>query len=350
MSEELRDDYMDIQDTAIKKIKKPYRLLKPWHGVILLILSAIVIFILGGYLGRWFGIYGTALGELLLLILAVCTVLILRGDMKAVFQLRKPKLAVTFGTLVLWLGCFLFAMMAIMIMTFLFPQQMTDISTGVGESITSAPFIMALFIVSLMPAICEEAVFRGVFFNSLWNGIHKKWPVIIIVSVVFGIFHGSIWRFVPTCILGIGMGYLLFETNNMFYNMLFHAVNNAVPVTLLYLLEVLYKVTGMEDLLGNLPGDMFDQAEILEALPLSVLGVYLILGAVGIFLVYIGRHLLHWGQPGYDKGIFPRERRTEILVMICVCGTLAFIGFVIYACSLGVEVGNSIRPFGHSYW
>ena len=337
---------MEIQDTATKKTEKSYRLLKPWHGVILVILTAIEVFILSGYLSVWFGLYGTALSEFLLLVLAVCTVLVLRGDMKAVFQFRKPKLAVTFGTLVLWLGCFLFTMMVIMIMTYLFPGQMADVSTGLGESITNVPFIVALFIVSLMPAICEEAVFRGVFFNSLWNGTHKKWLVIIIVSVIFGIFHGSIWRFIPTCILGIGMGYLLFETNNMFYNMLFHAVNNAVPVTLLYLMEALYRVMGMEDVLGN----MVDQTSILDALSWSVLGIYLILGAVGIFLVYIGRHLVHWGQPGYEKGMFPRERRTEILVMICVCGALTFIGFLIYAGSLGIQFSNTMRSIRHFYW
>ena len=43
----------------------------------------------------------------------------------------------------------------------------------------------------------------------------------------------------PTAILGVALGYLLVETDNLFYSMLFHFVNNAVPVLLLGLLSFL---------------------------------------------------------------------------------------------------------------
>lgn len=59
----------------------------------------------------------------------------------------------------------------------------------------------------------------------------------MLTGCIFGAFHGSIWRFLPTAILGMAMAYLLTETGNMVYNMLFHAVNNLLPLVLLFGLQ-----------------------------------------------------------------------------------------------------------------
>ena len=276
---------------------KEKRLLRPWQGIIMIIFAAVEVFIISGYLSGMFGLYGSVINELVLLALGLGTAALSGADLKAVFQFRKPKMTEVFGTLVLWLGCYFFTLMITMIVAFFFPQEMTEVGTGLSQMFTSVPFLISVFIVSLMPAVCEEVLFRGAFFNSVWNGIHKKWPVILIVSVVFGIFHGSIWRFIPTCILGIAMGYLMFETNNMFCNMLFHAVNNAVPLLLLYGMQAALHATGMEQVLAEAETNA-------SGISAAVVGVDIVWGLVGIFLIYIGNYLLHAGKPGYTKEIF----------------------------------------------
>lgn len=332
--QEKEEQNREGQEKQWQKEPKSTRLLMPRHGILLIVLTAVELTV-AGFLFGGLGLYGSAISELLLLLLALGTVWIFHADRKAVFQLRKPKLSTTFGTLTLWLGSYLFIMMLTMFMTYFFPEPMTGVSESLGDSFASVPFLVSFVCVSILPAICEEAVFRGVFFNSLWNRLHKKWPVILIVSVVFGIFHGSIWRFVPTCLLGIAMGYLIFETNNMFYNMLFHAVNNAVPVILLFVMEKIYQMMGM--------GDVFTQAAEMEGIPLISLGIYLIYGAVGIFLVYIGRYLLHMGQPGYEKGLFPRDKKAEWIVMASICAGLVILGILVFVVSIGIGFGESMH-------
>lgn len=265
--------------------------------MIMIILAAVEVFIVSGYLVGMFGMYGSVINELVLLALGLGTAALSGADLKAVFQFRKPKMTQVFGTLVLWLGCYFFTIIITMIVTFFFPQEMTEVSTGLSQMFTSVPFLASVFIVSLMPAVCEEILFRGAFFNSVWNGIHKKWPVILIVSVVFGAFHGSIWRFIPTCILGIAMGYLMFETNNMFCNMLFHAVNNAVPLLLLYGMQAVLHAQGMEQILAG-------TGTASTGISATVVGVDIVWGLVGVLLIYIGNYLLHAGKPGYTKEIF----------------------------------------------
>lgn len=297
------------------KEKRPLRL---YQGILLIVLAALDIFVLSGFLTLWLGLYGTAVSELILLLLAIGIVVVFRGDFRVVFPFRRPRLMETIGTLLLWFGTYLVTMMMTMIMTYFFPEEVMGISIGLNQTFRSVAFAAAFLIVAISPAICEEAVFRGVFFNSMWNKIQKKWVVILIVSAVFAAFHGSIWRFVPTFILGVAMGYIVFETNNMFYNMLFHAVNNAVPVIMLFVMQMVSDLTGM--------GDIFEQAAQMDGIPLMSIGIYMIYGCIGVLIVYVGRYLLHMGRPGYNKGMFPREKRKELYVLIGICGALVVLG------------------------
>lgn len=70
----------------------------------------------------------------------------------------------------------------------------------------------------------------------------------MLTGCIFGAFHGSIWRFFPTAILGMAMAYLLAETGNMVYNIMFHAINNLLPLVLMFgmqwLMDGLYQVAG----------------------------------------------------------------------------------------------------------
>ena len=79
--------------------------------------------------------------------------------------------------------------------------------------------------------------------------------------------------------------------------MLFHAVNNAVPLFLLYGMQAVLHATGMEQVLA--------EAETTASeISAAVVGVDIVWGLVGIFLIYIGNYLLHAGKPGYTKEIF----------------------------------------------
>ena len=86
------------------------RQLKPWMAVIFVPVFWIDIFILSGLFGRWFGVWGTLIGELLLIVLAVGIAAAFRADIRRIFPLKRPEAAKVGGTIVLWLGTFLAAM------------------------------------------------------------------------------------------------------------------------------------------------------------------------------------------------------------------------------------------------
>lgn len=312
---------------------KGKKTLKIYHGIILALLTAGEIFIFSRYLGNWFGFYGTLISELILLLLAVGTVAAAGGDFRKVFTARKPKACQVFGTLVMWLGTFFVTMVVTMVLMLLFPREMTEVSQGISESILSVPFFAAFVIVVISPAVCEEAVFRGVVFNSLFRARRNKWVPIVVTAFVFGAFHGSIWRFFPTFFLGIAMGYLLMETGNIFYSVLFHGVNNFVSLCSSYIFQFFTKSYGTEDLSA-----IIEESNSLLEMPLYTAGQYLAFyGGSSIVLLYIGNYLIHKGQPGYRNGLFPREKQRTLLAIVAGAVSCVVAGIMLMTAGIALN-------------
>ena len=84
----------------------------------------------------------------------------------------------------------------------------------------------SLFIIALLPGICEEILFRGYFIRAFQDkGFMKS---IIISAVLFGVLHLDVYRFLPVTVLGVWMGYIVLKTNSIFIPMIAHAANNAI--------------------------------------------------------------------------------------------------------------------------
>lgn len=287
-------------------------------AIVLILLYGVDIFVLSGYCVYFFGEWGILLYEGLLAVLAVGTVALFREDVRRAFPFHRPTLAKTVGTVLMWIGTLLITMIPTSILLYVFPEQMSGATESVSELSGGLPFALAVLLICVTPAIFEEMAFRGGLF-SCFRGFKSPWPAILISAVVFGAFHGSFWRFVPTAMLGIAMGYLLAETDNMFYNMLFHLINNALPMLLLQL--------------------TFSQMESAESMiqtgvPLVTVAVYFLYASAGPFLLYAGNYLIHKGQPGYDRGLLPKEKKKTFLGLVLV--SMVFLGLGVLLFVLGM--------------
>lgn len=298
--------------------------LKVYHGIIMLILSAVCVFFVSPILGANLGLYGTLLNEILLLVLAVALTAVVRGDFKQVFPIHKPKLSAVFGTILLWIGSFLAIMIITMIIAYFFPEEVIGVSQGLGMEFASLTFIISFVIVSISPAICEEAVFRGVVMHSFDNG-KNKWIAIVVTGLIFGAFHGNIWRFVPTALLGIMLGYIVYETDNMIYGALFHAINNAMPLLSIFAMKSMYS----NEMFQSQMSTMTD-----NGIPLISIGMYVMYGAAIPLLLTIGNYLIHKGTKHAKNSLFAKEERMKLVVLLLISGAFLVIGFFIIIFSL----------------
>lgn len=298
--------------------------LKVYHGIIMLILSAVCVFFVSPILGANLGLYGTLLNEILLLVLAVALTAAVRGDFKQVFPIHKPKLSAVFGTILLWIGSFLAIMIITMIIAYFFPEEVIGVSQGLGMEFASLTFIISFVIVSISPAICEEAVFRGVVMHSFDNG-KNKWIAIVVTGLIFGAFHGNIWRFVPTALLGIMLGYIVYETDNMIYGALFHAINNAMPLLSIFAMKSMYS----NEMFQSQMSTMTD-----NGIPLISIGMYVMYGAAIPLLLTIGNYLIHKGTKHAKNSLFAKEERMKLVVLLLISGAFLVVGFFIIIFSL----------------
>lgn len=295
---------------------KNRRTLKWYHGILALALVLASMLFITPIFAKSLGFYATFVGEVLFLLAAVLTVAIARADFKEVFPFSMPRLPKVFGTLLIWVGSFLAVMVLTLLMTYFFPEEVSEIGNSLNAQFTSVSFLVSILIVAVSPAVCEEAVFRGVFLRSFYKSEKWKWAVILLNGLIFGFFHGG-FRWVPTAFLGCALAYICIETGNMFYCMIFHFVNNAVPLLLTYASSSVLE-------------EAAQQGVSLETVPIASIGLYVVFAAIVPMLLYIGNFLLHKGDEGACGELFGREKRTTFILLLILTFAIAVMGFVIF--------------------
>ncbi len=113
-------------------------------------------------------------------------------------------------------------------------QQVEAIS-----SLTTFPdYIIALIVLGFIPALCEEALFRGGLQNFLARSTKNYWLSIIIVSIIFSAAHGSYYGFLSRFFLGVVLGFIYQYSGRLWLSILAHFVNNALAISVIYYYSV----------------------------------------------------------------------------------------------------------------
>lgn len=100
---------------------------------------------------------------------------------------------------------------------------------------STGDFLLALVIMGMLPAICEETLFRGGLQNFLTRATKRHWLSIIIVSLIFSAAHFSFYGFLYRLFLGIVLGLLFHYSGKLWLSILAHFLNNALVITILYI-------------------------------------------------------------------------------------------------------------------
>lgn len=302
--------------------------LKPWHGAAFFLLIMIVFFVVCVPLQSYFGLYGVAATEIILLILALLFAKVMGYSLRSLFPVHSPEGLPMLGTILMWISSYILAMVVLLIQYRLFPGEMETINEGLNDVIYSVPFLVSVIVVALLPAICEEAVHRGVIIHTMYR-IRKEWLVVLIMGIYFGLFHANPLRFLPTAILGAVMSYIMLETENMVYSSAFHMINNLVPMVLQ---EFLLKTSQLQQAQNQLTG-----TDGTMTVPLISIGVYLILGAAVPFGMYLGNYLLH-KRDNVKQPFFPKEQMDRTVLKIAIPSAVFFIaGIICFGCGIYFE-------------
>jgi sodium transport system permease protein len=157
-------------------------------------------------------------------------------NVKETFSLRKPPLMGLVGGVLLIAGGTPMAWFIAWLQGFVLPMPW-DLLESMSEFIiadNASRLIWLFLLVAITPAICEEAVFRGVLLSGTLGRLSPM-RMILLNGAVFGAFHlsyGTAFRFLPTAWLGILLSYAVWRTRSIYTSMLMHVLNNGVIVLL----------------------------------------------------------------------------------------------------------------------
>lgn len=93
--------------------------------------------------------------------------------------------------------------------------------------------VLNLFLLAVLPAICEELVFRGIVFNGLRK--FGNVAAVFISALLFALAHGSAMQFFYQFALGLVLAAVVLKTGSVVASMVTHFVNNATVVVYNYI-------------------------------------------------------------------------------------------------------------------
>ncbi|MDK2809184.1 MAG: protease family protein [Clostridiales bacterium] len=133
----------------------------------------------------------------------------------------------------------LFAFMISPLLSFLNALSMLFTTNQVNgmmkELVSRYPFGVSFLVVAVVPAILEETVYRGVFYNA-----YRRQNIgmgIILSGLIFGLMHMNFNQFIYAFVMGMIFALLVEVTDSIFGSMVVHATINGSSVLLSYVMR-----------------------------------------------------------------------------------------------------------------
>ena len=103
-------------------------------------------------------------------------------------------------------------------------EQMTRLFLDPNSNV---PLFVAFLSIAIIPAFCEELVFRGVMMPLLAKMTHNIHASVWITALLFSLIHVQFYGFLPRMIMGALLGYFVVWSGSLWTSILAHFVNNA---------------------------------------------------------------------------------------------------------------------------
>ena len=201
--------------------------------------------------GQWaFNMFGIMLGASILMIR------VHRLDWRKALALRPVKPQVWLAVLLLVPSTLLTGIFVVGLSSVFLPFPEEILENFASQLIPDDfPLWKIMLMLAVTPGIVEEMAFRGL----LLHGLHQRLRplvLILVVGVLFGLFHQALFRIIPTAYLGMVLTTVAVLSGSIFPCMLLHAGNNAFAF-LLYRYGVEIENWPPELLLLNIPVFIF---------------------------------------------------------------------------------------------
>lgn len=198
-------------------------------GFIMYAFVMLVFLYICSYLQVRYKMIGLVLTELIIASIPILLSIYIKTDFKKVYSLNRLKITGIIGAICLWIGTYMITTLISNILVQWFPDGLEELAKAQYELMKENSLWVNLLVIAVLPAICEETLFRGFLLSAFTNGKHPA-RGILLTGILFGIMHVSLIKFLPITILGIAIAYAVYKTKSIFAGMLIHFLNNGFAV------------------------------------------------------------------------------------------------------------------------
>lgn len=236
------------------------------------------------------------LPELIMLVPAFLYVTVLKPDNLGQINFSSPSL-----TNVIKIILFTFCIMPfITILNSISTIFVENHAANTMSYLTSNPLWLNILFIALIPAVCEEYLFRGLLFH----GYKRRNPVkaILMSSLLFGLIHMNVNQFIYAFVMGCVLCLLVYATGTVLSSMIAHFIFNGINVVLSYYSETIMKELGAAG----------EETAVLSAADyVIVYGIQIIIAVFGLMLAYMLFKSICRENRGMEniKLIFKKENR-----------------------------------------
>lgn len=128
--------------------------------------------------------------------------------------------------------------------------------------------VLIVFVVAVIPALSEEAMFRG-FIQRSFEFKMKPFYAALLTAVFFGVNHFNPYGLIPLIILGLYFGYAAYMSGSIIIPIILHFLNNFTAV-------MLYFIFGDDELISstvNKPAELGSSLIMLLFMTVLLIGV-----------------------------------------------------------------------------
>lgn len=202
--------------------------------------TMLLMLYVGSMLQLKFGLAGVFGTQMIILFAPLFQVVYTKRDFRQTYGFAKAKLPGYLGGVLIAVGMVLLNVVIAAGLMKLFPESAANIETTF-DGILGDNAMAAFVVIALTPAICEEMLFRGVILHAL-KAKYRISSAIAITAALFGLYHMSLVKFIPTGLLGLVLCIVVWRTGSIYPAMVMHFINNAISVWAAYYPEQVEKI------------------------------------------------------------------------------------------------------------
>ncbi|MBD5476017.1 MAG: CPBP family intramembrane metalloprotease [Lachnospiraceae bacterium] len=206
----------------------------------LVAVTILLMLYVGSLLQIRFGLAGVFGTQMILLLVPLFLVVYTKRDIRQTYGFARTKAVNFLGGALISVGMVLLNLVITAALMKLLPQSTENMETVFSELFESN-VVAAFLVIAVTPAICEEMLFRGVIMHSM-KAKYRVSSAIAITAVLFGLYHMSLVKFIPTGLIGLMLCLVAWKADSIYPAMLMHFINNAISVIVSYYPEQVEKV------------------------------------------------------------------------------------------------------------